>query len=340
MTSRERMYATLEYRNTHDRAPRDMWTLPWTALHEPEALARITRDYPSDFYRVAPTYSATSSVRQGDPHEPGESVDSWGCRFTNIYRGIHGEVKHPIVTDDDWKDVSRVVIPEEWLSFDIAEVNRLVAASDRFTVADNFPRPFEQLQFIRGTENLYMDLLEQPTGFRDFLERMHDFYCRLLTKWAQTDVDCLSFMDDWGAQRSLLISPTLWRELFKPLYRDYIDIAHRYGKKIYMHSDGYTLDILPDLIELGLDFVNAQIFCIGLDKLAPFKGQITFYGEICRQHILTEGSVADVERAVESVFNTLWDNGGCIAQCEFGPAAKPDNVEAVFATWDRLTAGR
>ena len=107
-----------------------------------------------------------------------------------------------------------------------------------------------------------------------------------------------------------------------------------------MHSDGYTLDILPDLVDMGLDSFNTQIFCIGLDKLAPYKGRITFYGEICRQHLLPHGTVAEVERAVESVFDTLWDNGGCIAQCEFGAGAKPENVEAVFRTWDRLTQGR
>ena len=72
---------------------------------------------------------------------------------------------------------------------------------------------------------------------------------RLMRKWAQTDVDCLQMMDDWGSQKSLLISPKLWRQYFGPMYKDYIDIAHNAGKKISMHSDGYTLDILPDLIE-------------------------------------------------------------------------------------------
>ena len=183
-----------------------------------------------------------------------------------------------------------------------------------------------------------MDLIYQPPGLLRFIEKMHDFYCRLMTKWAQTDVDCLSFMDDWGSQQNLLISPSLWRQMFKPMYRDYIDIAHKYGKKVYMHSDGNILEILPDLIDMGLDAINAQIFCIGVDKLAGFKGEITFYGEICRQHLLPNGSVEDIQRAVKSVFDTLWSDGRCIAHCEFGPAARPENVEAVFETWDRLTS--
>ena len=107
-------------------------------------------------------------------------------------------------------------------------------------------------------------------------------------------------------------------------------------KKIFMHSDGYILDILPDLIELGLDAVNSQIFCMGADKLAQFKGQITFWGEMDRQHILPHGTKGDVENAVEQVYNALWDNGGCIAQCEYGDC-KAENIEAVYDTWDRLT---
>lgn len=153
------------------------------------------------------------------------------------------------------------------------------------------------------------------------MRQLHDFYCRLLTAWAKTDIDALNIMDDWGAQNSLLIRPDLWRELFRPLYRDYIDIAHSYGKKIFMHSDGYTLDILPDLAELGLDAINAQVFCIGLDKLASFRGKITFWGEIDRQHILPEGTEEDVRRAVGDYCRTFWQDGKCIAQLEFGPGA-------------------
>ncbi len=340
MTSKELMLSTLEFRNTTGRAPRQLWSLPWAQLHEKEGFDRICRDFHWDMQGVEAIYKEAPAVQRGDPYVPGDSYDAWGCHFTNIHPGVHGEVKDPLVTDDDWKDISRVHFPEEWLSFDVEQVNAACAGSTDFIVGGCCPRPFEQLQFIRGSENLYMDLIEQPKGFLEFVERMHDFYCRLMKKWAQTDVDALSFMDDWGAQRSLLINPKLWREFFKPMYRDYIDIAHAAGKKVGMHSDGYTLDIIPDLIELGLDYFNTQIFCIGIDKLAQFKGKITFHGEICRQNLLPNGSVQDIRNAVKEVYDTLWDNGGCIAQCEFGPGSKPENVYAVFQTWDELTGGR
>lgn len=339
MTSRELVKNTLEFKNYNGRAPRDLWNLAWAEFHHGEALKKIREEYPSDFGGLSVDFAEVSRVERGVPHEVGTYIDPWGCVFTNIQRGVIGEVKHPLVTDDDWEDVTRVEFPEHWLSFDVDQTNEALKNTDKW-VGTFSPRPFEQLQFIRGTANLYMDLMDPPKGFLDFLEKMHDFYCRLLKKWAQTDVDTLNFMDDWGSQKSLLISPALWRKFFRPMYQDYIDIAHGAGKKIMMHSDGYTLDILPDLVEMGLDAINTQIFCIGVDKLAPFKGKITFWGEICRQRLLPFGTVAEVERAVEQVFDTLWDNGGCIAQCEFGAGARPENVEAVFRTWDKLTSGR
>ena len=110
------------------------------------------------------------------------------------------------------------------------------------------------------------------------------------------------------------------------MYRDYIDIAHAHGKKIFMHSDGNTLRILPRLIDLGLDAFNTQIFCIGIDKLAPFKGKITFWGEIDRQHLIPSGTPREIDAAIQGVYDTLWQDGGLIAQCEFGAGANPDNV--------------
>ena len=98
-------------------------------------------------------------------------------------------------------------------------------------------------------------------------------------------------MDDWGSQKSLLINPKQWRKIFKPLYKEYIDLAHQAGKKIFMHSDGYIFDIYGDLIELGLDAINSQLFIMDIEEIGKhFGGQITFWGEIDRQHLLPHGT--------------------------------------------------
>ena len=336
MTSRELVYQTLEFRNETTQVPRHLWSLPWAAIHYPEQLQKIRDDFPDDIQQgVHTVYAQHGPATKGVACEIGEYSDEWGCTYVNLQRGIAGEVKEPIVPaeDEDWEDLSRVRIPYEALSFDVAMVNESCANTDKFVIAGACPNPFERLQYIRGTENLYMDLMLKPQGMMDFIAKMHSFYCDLMEKWASTNVDALLFMDDWGAQNSLLINPSVWVEIFKPMYKDYIDIAHRNGKKIFMHSDGNTLEIFPHLIELGLDAINSQIFCMGIDTLEQYKGKITFWGEIDRQHLLPNGSEKEIEEAVKKVYHTLWSNGGCIAQCEFGPGANPDNVYTMFDTW-------
>ena len=179
-------------------------------------------------------------------------------------------------------------IPEEWLSFEPVRTNELIKqlVPDIYLFGGCCPRPFEQLQFIRGTADLYMDLLDRPKKFTAFLEAMHDFYKRHMEKWALTDCDALNLMDDWGSQRALLINPKAFEEIFLPMYRDYVDIAHKHGKAVFMHSDGYILDIYPYLIDIGVDAVNSQLFCMGVENLKQYKGKITFWGEIDRQNLL------------------------------------------------------
>ena len=151
------------------------------------------------------------------------------------------------------------------------------------------------------------------------------------------DVDAMMMMDDWGSQNDLLIHPDLWDEYFKPMYNDYIQIAHSHGKKMFMHSDGHIIRIIPKLIDMGLDALNSQIFCMGVENLEQFAGKITFWGEIDRQHLLSsDTTLAQVDEAVEKVYRTLWRDGGCIAQCEFGPGGNPDNVYRVYEKWMQL----
>jgi hypothetical protein len=333
-TPRELVYQTLNFENPA-RAPRQLWTLPWAQIHHPDALQAIRAEFPDDIQGIG-GHLREYPRTQGDPTRVGIYVDDWGCVFTNIQDGVIGEVKDPLI--QDWNaDLPKVHIPREWLTIDRDAINRDCAATDRFTMAGACPRPFEQLQFLRGTENLYMDLLDPPPALQSFLKEMHAFYCQLLEAWASTDVDALMFMDDWGSQNSLLISPRLWRQLFKPLYRDFARIAHGAGKKIFMHSDGHILAIYPDLIEIGIDALNSQIFCMGIENLKPFAGQITFWGELDRQNLLPNATTDQITAAVRRVYENLWASGGCFAQCEFGAGAKPENVRQVFVAWQQLT---
>ena len=331
--SRSIVYKTLEF-DRPERAPRDLWALPWADINYPSELAAMKKRFPSDI-KSASSFRKESSAVRGEMHKVGTFVDAWGCVFENIHEGIHGEIRNPVVKGEEWEDIDKIHIPYEWYEIDTEGVNDYCRNNDVFVLSGFCARPFERLQFIRGTEQLYMDLALRPDGLIDFMKKLHEFNCGLMEKWAKTDVDALFMMDDWGAQNNLLISPDSWVELFKPMYRDYCSIAKESGKKMFMHSDGNIRKIYPHLIEIGVDALNSQIFCMGIDNLAEYKGKITFWGEMDRQHMLVDKTPDDIEEAVYMIKDLLWDNGGCVAQCEFGPGAKPENIIRMFETWEK-----
>ncbi|GHV78325.1 hypothetical protein AGMMS49944_01160 [Spirochaetia bacterium] len=344
MTSRELVKRTLEFKNTEGIVPRDLWTLPWAYHKYGKQVDEIFRDYPADIVQVPDSHKvyAKKPISVGSVYEEGESRDEWGVIWKNVQRGLHGEVKAPIVKaeDEDWEDLSRVHIPCELLTIDTNKVNEFCAGTDQFVLSSDLARPFERMQFLRGSETFYCDLGWENPGMLKMLNRVHEFYCELAELWCKkTNVDGFFAMDDWGSQRSLLINPTLWIKLFKPLYKDYVNIAHKYGKKMFFHSDGFTLEIIPHLIELGYDAVNLQIFCIGIENIAQFKGKITFWGEVDRQRLLPFGTTAEIDAAIRKVHSAIWENGGAIAQCEFGAAAQLDNVRQVFKSWKEIAQG-
>jgi hypothetical protein len=336
MTSRERVLRTLNFAHP-DRVPRDLWQLPVAQTEHGDAIGDLLDRWPTDFSGPAAGAKGVGELTSGDPFVPGLYRDEWGCVFENVHAGVMGQVKDPML--DDWSMIEQVRPPWEALDIDVDAVNRGCAASDRFVFAGCCPRPFERMQFIRGTENLMMDLLENPDQVQRLLDIVHDFHCRELEAWMKTAVDGITFMDDWGSQSSLLISPQQWRTLFKPVYAQYVRIAHDAGKKIFMHSDGCIFDIYEDLIEIGVDAINSQIFCMDIEQIGQrFAGRITFWGEIDRQHVLSRGTPAEARAAVQRVVSALHrPAGGVIAQFELGASARLEVAEAIFESWADLT---
>lgn len=332
MTSRERVLRCLEFERT-DRVPRDLWWLPGVEMCRADELHAMQEIYPADFIRPTPCYGP-SSRKLGSTSEVGTYTDEWGCVWSVAEMGVCGEVKGPPL--QDWAALDSYEPPWEILEDgDFAAVNTLCRASDRFVRAGTEVRPFERMQFLRGTENLLIDLVVQPPELTTLRNKLHAFFLRELEIWGKTEIDGIQFMDDWGSQNGLLIDPALWRSFFKPMYRDYCDVIHASGKRVFFHSDGHIREIIPDLIEIGVDALNSQLFCMDIEEIGEqFQGEITFWGEICRQHILPFGTVDDVRAAVRRVRAALdHGNGGVIAQCEFGNRDPRDNIEAVFETW-------
>jgi uroporphyrinogen decarboxylase len=282
----------------------------------------------------APFHYGQSKRAQGIPYIEGSYIDVWGVPWEVGEEGIMGEVKHPPIIDS--QSLESYTLPWEILEqANWQDVNKFCAESDKFVLTPWGINPFERMQFLRGSERLYLDLGYRSPDLLRLRDLVHKFSLSEIEQWCKTDVDGIKFADDWGCQRSLLISPTLWRELFKPLYAEYCQMIHSAGKFVFFHSDGNIAPIIPDLIEIGIDALNAQLFCMDIEDLGRrYKGRITFWGEIDRQHIMPFGQPEDVRQAVLRVRRALdTGNGGVIAQFEWGKDVPRPNVEAAFDAW-------
>ena len=333
MTSRDLVRKTLAF-DSPERIPRQLWLLPWAEEQYPHHVRQLQNQFPDDIVTAPAIYKKPLGI-QGDRYKIGTYVDEWGCIFNNLHGGVIGIVQNPLIAN--WEELENLRPPEAVLHLDKNEVDAFCKVTDRFVLGGTFVRPFERLQFIRTMEQAMIDLAEQPPELFELLNQIHEHYLKEVESWAQTDVDAITLMDDWGFQQALLVSPDIFRRIFKPMYRDYVDIARQYGKSIFFHSDGWITDIILDFIEIGIDALNSQVFCMGIKELGDkFRGKITFWGEIDRQHLLPHGSQEDIEKAVHEVWQHLYADGGVIAQCEFGPGAKPENVFTVFETWNSI----
>jgi uroporphyrinogen decarboxylase len=332
-TPRTLVRQTLEFEKPA-RVPRQAWILPWAEERFPEWIARLHAEYPDDLV-AAPQLYRTPLPVVGSRYEQGTYIDEWGCRFENLHGGVIGIVHEPLIRD--WSQLDAFRTPDSVLTVDTDAVQAFCRQTDRFTLAGTLVRPFERLCFVRTMEQAMIDLAEQLDGLKELLRRIHEHYLREVEVWAQTPVDAIVIMDDWGAQRGLLVSPAVFRTFFLPMYADYAAMAHRHGKFVFMHSDGNIVDILDDLIAAGVNAINSQVACMGVPELGRrFRGRLTFWGEIDRQDLLAFGTAAQVDAAVREVREHLYADGGVIAQCEFGPGAIPENVIQVFRAWQAL----
>jgi uroporphyrinogen decarboxylase len=334
MTSRDRVLLALNHQSV-DRVPRDLWVSPEVANPQADEVEEMRFRYASDITR--PTFQYARGQRgQGCRREVGDYTDAWGCTWRIPRRGIVGELVQPALVDGAAAQHYRP--PLEILEqADLCDVNRGCAATSQFVLFWSETCPFERLQALRGPERAFADLAHGTSQVRHLLGMIHDFNCREMQLWASSDVDGVVFMDDWGSQSGLLVSPDMWRDWFKPLYGEYCDILHAADKYVFFHSDGNISDIFGDLVQLGVDAINAQLFSMDLEGLAAdYRGQVTFWGEIDRLRILPQGTPDEVRAAVCRVQRALdFGRGGLIAQCEWGPDAPFQNVAAVFEQWLR-----
>jgi len=160
LDSRERVTRALRFEKP-DRAPRDLWTLPGIAMFRQDELEEMRQRFPRDLAHPAARYGR-GTRESGTRHVVGTSTDEWGCVWHVAEPGVAGEVKGAPLAE--WSALDTLRPPYEILEqADLSQVNRSCAETDRFVLAGTTVRPFERMQFLRGSQALHA---AQPTRLR------------------------------------------------------------------------------------------------------------------------------------------------------------------------------
>ncbi len=170
---------------------------------------------------------------------------------------------------------------------------------------------FERAWSLRGFDQLLIDLLERPDWVARLLDQITEIQLALAERFIALGVDGGYFGDDYGAQRGMLFSPKVWRQLFKPRLARLFAVFRDQGLPVILHSDGDIWAILPDLIEIGLTCLNpVQPEVMDHARLVrEFGLNLSFYGGISTQTVLPSGSRRHVQDAVFRCIHDLAPRG-------------------------------
>ena len=185
---------------------------------------------------------------------------------------------------------------------------RLAADGGQHFAAPNFGLClFERAWSLRGFDQFLMDLVDEPEWAEELLERITVIQVKLAQRFVALGVDGGYFGDDYGAQRSMLFSPKIWRELFKPRLLRLFAVFRDAGLPVILHSDGDIWDILPDLVEIGLNCLNpVQPEVLEHKRLQrEFGSKLSFYGGVSTQTVLPTGTPAEIRAATEACIRDL-----------------------------------
>ena len=262
---------------------------------------------------------------------------SGGCVWANIGVSNLGEVKAPVLTDwADWNQlrIPNIRDPKRWQALAGARVR----AGDKFLLADGISL-FERAHFLRGLEDLWMDIHTSPTELGRLIDVLVEMNLYAIERFAAAGVDGYGWPDDWGLQDRLMIAPESWRQIWKPRYARVYRAAHDAGLITYLHSCGDITAILDDLIEIGLDVIQMdQQENMGLDRLGKqFGGRITFWCPVDIQATMVHGSPDEIRAYCRKLVTALGrPTGGFIAKWYGDPAGAGHTPAAIEAACDEF----
>lgn len=379
VSHRERVIRALNHEET-DRVPLDFGGGPATMIHPDAYLAllrhlgfpddeelvegmagegqvvipseRVLRRFDIDvrgFQLHAP--SGTSIVTLS----PNSFVDEWAVTWekaapTAPYINVHGPFQ-----DLDEPELRDVEVARWPVGGDPSRAAGLRSAMEElrrtsdYAIVLNLPNStFALAQRLRGFSELFEDLLLYPVFAAALLERVTDVICDMATVALREVghlIDGVSFADDMGTQTQSYMSPTLYQSMVRPHHARFVATLRALTPaRIIMHSDGAIHELLPDLIDVGVEVINpVQVNAEGMDPARlkrEFGADVSFWGGVDTQKVLPYGSPDDVAAEVRRRLADLGRGGGYVLASVHNIQAEvpPRNVVAMFDTVLAATA--
>jgi uroporphyrinogen decarboxylase len=254
-------------------------------------------------------------------------TDEWGC----VWRRIPGKtkggevIKAPLKTWDDL-DTYRLPALDDPRRYEAA-ARTFEGTADRYRLGGIAGCCFNTARYLRRMDQYLLDCAAEPAKVKALNRTVSDIVIGQVDIYADIGADGVFFCEDWGTQDRLLVSPGMWRELFRPGFERLISRAHSKGISVWMHSCGCVKDIVPELVELGIDVLQFdQPDLHGIDHLAQFHPQVTFWCPVDIQTTLQSGCKATIQAKAREMVEKLGQGGGLIAKDypdEFSIGADP-----------------
>lgn len=339
MTPRERWLAVLR-RETPDRVPMDYWATPeasaklsaYMGCDLEEALRRLHVDQPL----------AVGGRYVGPPPKEGEDI--WGIRTKAVDygTGVYNEVVNaPLAQYSSVDEIEANYTwpkPDHW---DYSHLPEAIRGQEHRPIKGGGSEPFLLYKSLRGQEQAFVDLLLNPEIVHYCLDKLFELAYQDTLRIFETipgKVIITYVAEDLGGQETLMYSPAQIREFLLPRMKRMMELTKQHGSYVFHHTDGAARDIIPDLIETGIEILNPiQWRCPGMEREGlkrDFGDRLIFHGAVDNQYTLPFGTVEEVRQEVIDNYRILGEGGGYIlAPCHNIQAVGPsENVVAMYET--------
>ncbi|MFC1718572.1 uroporphyrinogen decarboxylase family protein, partial [Candidatus Poribacteria bacterium] len=261
-------------------------------------------------------------------------TDAWGTTWEYRIFGIWG---HPIA----WplNDLNKLknytappVAPTSGSGFEAAKAAADTHRQEYFLLG-NGDMLFERMRALRRFEYVLMDIADDTPEINRIADIILESDKAHVHRSLMLDVDGVAFGDDLGTQNSLMISPTAFRQFFKPRYRELFEPIFRANKHICFHSCGEISSVLEDLREVGVDSIWPQLSLYDLPELAKRCGDLGISVQLHpdRGDLMQRGTPEEIHDYVCRLMDTFdTANGGSWLYIEIDPGFPYANVEALF----------